>query len=107
MKGRAQTWKLTVLCGVEWVEFHFWLKRDLFCSVIYGKQLTSDSSWEFFKIENVQLKTVQNNYYKQNSEEAVNFVTWYKGTSAVKPDSKSLYCRTYAIKNYETVEIYP
>ena len=57
--------------------------------------------------DDVQLKTVQNNCYKQNIEEAVNFVTWYKSTSAVKPDSKSLYCRTYAIKNYETVEIYP
>ena len=36
--------------------------REIYCEV-YTKRQTSDSSWEFLKIENVQLKTVQNNYY--------------------------------------------
>ena len=31
---------------------------------VYGKRQTSDSSWEFLKIENEQLKTVQNNSYE-------------------------------------------
>ena len=30
-------------------------------SHVYGKPLTSDSSGEFLKIENKQIKTVQNN----------------------------------------------
>ena len=30
---------------------------------VYGKPLTSDSSWEFLKIENKKIKTVQNNSY--------------------------------------------
>ena len=30
---------------------------------VYGKRQTSDSSWEFLKIENVQIKTAQNNSY--------------------------------------------
>ena len=30
---------------------------------VYGKRQTSDSSWKFFKIENEQIKTVQNNSY--------------------------------------------
>ena len=30
-------------------------------SHVYGKQQTSDSSWEFLRIENKQIKTVQNN----------------------------------------------
>ena len=32
-------------------------------SHVYGKQQTSDSSWEFLRIENEQIKTVQNNSY--------------------------------------------
>ena len=30
---------------------------------VYGKRQTSDSSWEFLRIENEQMKTVQNNSY--------------------------------------------
>ena len=30
---------------------------------VYTKRQTSDSSWEFLKIENKQIKTVQNNSY--------------------------------------------
>ena len=30
---------------------------------VYGKRQTSDLSWEFFKIENKQIKTVQNISY--------------------------------------------
>ena len=30
---------------------------------VYGKRQTSDSSWEFLKIENKQIKTAQNNSY--------------------------------------------
>ena len=29
-----------------------------------GKRQTSDSSWEFLKIENEQIKTAQNNSYE-------------------------------------------
>ena len=29
----------------------------------YAKRQTSDSSWEFLRIENKQIKTVQNNSY--------------------------------------------
>ena len=31
---------------------------------VYGKRQTADSSWEFLKIDNEQLKTVQNNSYE-------------------------------------------
>ena len=30
---------------------------------VYAKFQTSDSSWEFLRIENKQIKTVQNNSY--------------------------------------------
>ena len=30
---------------------------------VYSKRQTSDSSWEFLRIENKQIKTVQNNSY--------------------------------------------
>ena len=30
---------------------------------VYAKRQTSDSSWEFLRIENKQMKTVQNNSY--------------------------------------------
>ena len=30
---------------------------------VYGKRQTSDLSWEFLRIENKQIKTVQNNSY--------------------------------------------
>ena len=39
-----------------------WIIREI-KSDVYGKPLTSDSSWEFLKIENKQIKTVQNNSY--------------------------------------------
>ena len=29
----------------------------------YAKRQTSDSSWEFLRIENKQIETVQNNFY--------------------------------------------
>ena len=32
-------------------------------SHVYSKQQTSDSSWEFLRIKNKQIKTVQNNSY--------------------------------------------
>ena len=35
-------------------------------SDVYSKRQTSDSSWEFLKIENAQLKIVQNNCCIQN-----------------------------------------
>ena len=34
-----------------------------FKSHVYDKRQTSDSSWEFVRIENKQIKTVQNNSY--------------------------------------------
>ena len=37
-----------------------------------GKRQTSDSSWEFLKIENAQLKPVKNNCYRQTQREATN-----------------------------------
>ena len=30
---------------------------------VYAKQQTSDSSWEFLRIENKQIKTVEDNCY--------------------------------------------
>ena len=30
---------------------------------VYAKRKTSDSNWEFLRIENKQIKTVQNNSY--------------------------------------------
>ena len=30
---------------------------------VHGKRQTSDSSWEFLKIENEQIKTAENNSY--------------------------------------------
>ena len=38
-------------------------------SRVYGKQQTSDSSWEFLRIEKKQIKTVQNNSYTKNWRE--------------------------------------
>ena len=32
-------------------------------SHVYGKRQTADSSWEFVRIENKQIKTVQDNSY--------------------------------------------
>ena len=37
-----------------------------------GKRQTSDSSWEFLKIENAQPKPVKNNCYRQTQREATN-----------------------------------
>ena len=39
-------------------------KPGIFIKIhVYGKRQTSDLSWEFLKIENKQIKTVQNNSY--------------------------------------------
>ena len=37
--------------------------RELKIPDVYGKRQTSDSSWEFLKIENEQIKTAKNNSY--------------------------------------------
>ena len=65
---------------------------------VYGKRQTSDSSWEFLRMKNKQIKTVQNNFYGENWLETTyfwvevinskrqlreNLVTWYKFTFAV------------------------
>ena len=54
------------------LELYMWItprRRFTFLDIreikihVYGKPLTSDSSWEFLKIENKKVKTVQNNSY--------------------------------------------
>ena len=40
-----------------------WSNRELLQLHLDGKRQTSDSSWEFLKIENEQIKTVQNKSY--------------------------------------------
>ena len=40
-----------------------WLPLKKFKLNVYGKRQTSDSSWEFLKIENEQIKAAQNNSY--------------------------------------------
>ena len=50
-----------------------WRKNREFKSHVHGKRQKSDSSWEFLKIENEQMKTVQNNSYAgQKLREATN-----------------------------------
>ena len=43
--------------------FVFFAKRDDRGHHVYGKRETSDSSREFLKVENEQIKTAQNNSY--------------------------------------------
>ena len=40
---------------------------------VYDKRQTSDSSWEFLREKNKQMKTVQNNPYGENSLETTYF----------------------------------
>jgi len=40
---------------------------------VYGKRQTSDSSWEFLRMKNKQIKTVQNNFYGENWLETTYF----------------------------------
>ena len=40
---------------------------------VYAKRQTSDSTWEFLRIENKQMKTVQNNSYVQNWRQTTYF----------------------------------
>ena len=40
---------------------------------VYRKRQTSDSSWEFLRIENEQIKTVPNDTYGQNSHKTTYF----------------------------------
>ena len=40
---------------------------------VYGKRQTSDSGWEFLRMKNKQIKTVQNNFYGENWLEATYF----------------------------------
>ena len=40
---------------------------------VYGKRQTSDSGWEFLRMKNKQIKTVQSNFYGENWLEATYF----------------------------------
>ena len=58
----------TVFLPVQLHGNRFTVLEDLNCTVlfklhVYGKQHISDSSWEFLKVENEQIKTAQNNSY--------------------------------------------
>ena len=71
------------------------IKREIY-SQVYGKQQTSDSCWEFLKIENRQIETAQNNSCRQKWHETTNFCvevmnskwltieakTWSRGTNS-------------------------
>ena len=50
-------------------ELYIQVSTLLEMSRVYGKQQTSDSSWEFLRIEKKQIKTVQNNSYTKNWRE--------------------------------------
>ena len=50
-------------------ELYIQVSTSLEMSRVYGKQQTSDSSWEFLRIEKKQIKTVQNNSYTKNWHE--------------------------------------
>ena len=50
-------------------ELYIQVSTLLEMSRVYGKQQTSDSSWEFLRIEKKQIKTVQNNSYTKNWHE--------------------------------------
>ena len=49
------------------------IERLRFTFTANGKRQTSDLSWEFLKIENKQIKTVQNNSYGWNWRETTYF----------------------------------
>ena len=61
---------------------HAWLERFFFGKTVnrevklhvYGKRQTSDSSWEFLKIENKQIKTAQNNSYGRKNAKLLIYV---------------------------------
>ena len=54
--------KKCILKLVEWFSGHHGAIKEIKI-LIYAKQQMSDSSWDFLKIENKQIKTVQNNSY--------------------------------------------
>ena len=41
-----------------------WSNRELLQLHVYGKRQTSDSSWEFLKIQNEQIKTGKNKFFE-------------------------------------------
>ena len=48
--------------------------KNLSKSHVYNKRQTTDSSWVFLRIENKQIKTVQNNNYDLNSNATTYFL---------------------------------
>ena len=67
---------------------------------VYAKRQTSDSSWEFLRIENKQVKTVQNNSYVQNWRETTYCFSWsnkHLTTSKGKKDLVTWYKFTFAV----------
>ena len=54
--------KKCILKLVEWFSGHRGAIKEIKI-LIYAKQQTSDSSWDSLRIENKQIKTVQNNSY--------------------------------------------
>ena len=61
-------------------------------SHVYGKWQLSDSSsyssWEFLKIENMQLNTIHKNCYSQNWREATNFCVEIMNSKAAQVKGK-------------------
>ena len=60
--ARGNFAKKCILKLVEWFSGHRGAIKEIKI-LIYAKQQTSDSSWDFLRIENKQIKTVQNNSY--------------------------------------------
>ena len=54
--------KKHILKLVEWFSGHHGAIREIKI-LVYAKRQSSDSSWDFLRIENKQIKTVQNNSY--------------------------------------------
>ena len=55
--------KKHILKLVEWFSGHRGAIREIKI-LVYAKRQSSDSSWDFLRIENKQIKTVQNNSYE-------------------------------------------
>ena len=60
--GAEKYYHSPLLCLASYSHTH---NREIY-SHVYSKRQTSESSWEFLKIKNVRLKTVQNNCYRHN-----------------------------------------
>ena len=77
LNGNETDWKVG---AITWTRNETVVKNREIKSHVYGKRQTSFSSWEFLKIENKQIKTVQNNSYVWNWLETTYF--WVEVTSS-------------------------